>query len=228
MEARILTDIPFSPDVDEFLKAVHVDAGSSEAVEVADLVKQAVEIARPKGTFGVAFIESRGSEKVAIDGVAFRSRVLAVNLQKVYRVFPYVATCGVELEEWSNRMEDPLQAYWADALKHLALGRAIRAVNTNIGEQFDPGPTSVMNPGSLPDWPLEQQRELLSLLGDVRSRVGVELTDSFLMIPTKSVSGLKFSTEVQFINCQLCPRERCEGRRAAYDPELYATRYAQR
>jgi len=40
------------------------------------------------------------------------------------------------------------------------------------------------------------------------------------MIPTKSVSGIYFQTEVRWENCQLCPMENCIGRRAPYSPEL--------
>ena len=85
-----------------------------------------------------------------------------------------------------------------------------------------------MNPGSLADWPLEQQAELFEVLGDVRGAVGVELTESCLMIPIKSVSGIRFSTEVQFENCQLCPRDVCPGRRAPYDPELHERKYSKK
>ena len=46
------------------------------------------------------------------------------------------------------------------------------------------------------------------------------LTDTFLMVPIKSVSGIFFPTEVSFESCQLCPRENCIGRRAPYDPAL--------
>jgi hypothetical protein len=82
-----------------------------------------------------------------------------------------------------------------------------------------------MNPGSLPDWPLQEQRQLFALLGDTRAAIGVELTDSCLMLPIKSLSGLRFPTGENFENCQLCPRERCPGRRTAYEPGLYERKY---
>jgi hypothetical protein len=55
--------------------------------------------------------------------------------------------------------------------------------------------------------------------------VGVRLTDSCLMMPTKSVSGIRFPTETSFESCQLCPRDDCPGRRAPYDSGLYDRRY---
>ena len=46
-----------------------------------------------------------------------------------------------------------------------------------------------MNPGSLADWPMREQRPLFGLLGDTDAAIGVELMESYLMRPTKSVSA---------------------------------------
>jgi hypothetical protein len=75
-----------------------------------------------------------------------------------------------------------------------------------------------MNPGSgnRNFWPIGQQRQLFQLLGDVEASVGVRLTDSFLMTPNKTVSGILFPTDVPFVSCQLCTRENCPRRRAQY------------
>ena len=53
--------------------------------------------------------------------------------------------------------------------------------------------------------------------------MGVRLTDSFLMVPNKSVSGIFFPAEVTFTSCQLCQRGVCPGRRAPFDPKLHAS-----
>jgi len=42
------------------------------------------------------------------------------------------------------------------------------------------------------------------------------------MLPAKSVSGFYFPTEVSFYSCRLCPRKRCESRKAKYDEKLAA------
>ena len=61
---------------------------------------------------------------------------------------------------------------------------------------------------------------------DVEKLIGVRLTDSFLMVPMKSISGILFPTEVRFESCQLCPRKDCPGRRAPYDQALWS-KYAE-
>ena len=113
--------------------------------------------------------------------------------------------------------------YWcgfADAeFKHL---------NEHLIDHFQPGKISRMNPGSLPDWPLPEQQQLFALLGGGPASIGIKLTDSFLMVPIKSVSGIWFPNEESFESCRLCPREKCPGRRAPYDPDLYDRKYRQK
>jgi hypothetical protein len=44
----------------------------------------------------------------------------------------------------------------------------------------------------------------------------VRLTESMLMIPRKSVSGIFFPSEEGFVACQLCERENCPSRKAPF------------
>ena len=74
--------------------------------------------------------------------------------------------------------------------------------------------------GSADIWPITQQKELFSIFGNVQDLIGVKLTDKYLMIPLKSISGIFFQTETTFVTCQLCPREACIRRRAPYSPDL--------
>lgn len=198
---------------------------SSDAAELAQLCKAAQAIARPKALYRLAYIDAHDDDGVVVDGVRLTSRVLRVNLDAVHRVWIYTATCGTELGEWADTLDDVLLQFWAEALKETALAAAIRALGADLNERFQPGKTSAMAPGSLVDWPLAQQRPLFALLGDAEQLVGVHLTESCLMVPNKSISGLRFPTEANFESCQLCPRPDCPNRRARYDPELLATKY---
>lgn len=228
MNQVILDTIAFRIDPGRLLKRLHIEEGSAYADDLRRLVSDAQSAAKPRALYAVAFIESRGDDTVVIDGTTLTSRVLRVNLEKARRVFPYLATCGSELEEWSSSLDDVLHRYWADVIKELALASAIRALNEDLAERYRPGRTSAMSPGSLEDWPLEEQRALFDILGNPEGAIGVRLSDSFLMIPTKSVSGIRFPTEQSFESCQLCPRQDCPGRRCPYDEELYERRYRRR
>ncbi len=226
MNETRLDSIPFEIDVGDLARKLHVESHGHYMERFTQVLESARAVARPKAMYRMAYIESKGDEHVVIDGVRLTSRVLRVNLEEAHRVFPYVATCGTELEEWAKSVDDMLERFWADAIMEAALRVAVHTLGEHIAEHLQPGRTATMNPGSLADWPLEQQRGLFQLLGNTREAIGVELTDSFLMVPIKSVSGLRFPLDVTYENCQLCPRDPCPGRRAPYDPDLYAQKYA--
>jgi hypothetical protein len=225
MEEVILRDISFALDLEKLKKRLRIREGSRYGERLADMVVEAEGIAGPKAYYRSAYIEERGEEHVVVDDVRFKSRVLSVNLEGTHRVFPYVATCGQELEVWARDIDDVLLQFWAEAIKEDVLRAAIRALHADMEARYQPGRMAAMNPGSLRDWPIQEQRALFRLLGDPETAIGVRLTESCLMLPNKSVSGLRFPTEVSFENCQLCPREGCPGRRAPYDRALYDRRY---
>ena len=225
MDAVVLDDIPFRIDLGLLMKKLRVREGHTYTDNVKRLADEAQAIARPKALYKVAYIESRDDKAVVIDGITMNSRVLRVNLEQAHRVFPYVVTCGMELQEWADSIDDVLRRFWAETINEMALRVAIQVLNKHLAERYRPGRTSAMSPGSLGEWPIQAQRPLFALLGDPKGAIGVRLTDSLLMIPTKSVSGIRFPTEESFESCQLCPREGCPGRRAPYDKDLYDKKY---
>lgn len=222
----LLDNLKFQIDIEQLFNTLRMDKTHEGAEAVIKLAEEAQAIARPKVLYKPAYIESRGDNFVVIDGIKLTSRILSVNLKDAHRVFPYVVTCGTELEDWSNSIKDMLEKYWADAIKIQALHYAMKVFDSHLEEHINPGKTARMNPGSLKDWPISEQKHLFEILGDVKRLTGVSLTDSFLMVPVKSVSGIKFPTETNYENCQLCPRENCPGRRAPYNKDLYEEKYA--
>jgi hypothetical protein len=221
----ILDRIPFALDGAALARKVRLEPGSGFEGDLERLAREGGALARPRALCRLEFPELTGEDRVTIAGVELKSRVLRVNLEKAHRVFLYVATCGMELEEWAWSKEDPLERYWAEAVKELALGEAVKAMHQDLEARYRPGPTAAMSPGSLADWPIQQQRPLFAILGDVQAKIGVQLSASYLMIPNKTISGLRFPTQERYENCLLCPRPDCPNRRAPYDPELYDRKY---
>ncbi|MFC1551495.1 vitamin B12 dependent methionine synthase [Candidatus Latescibacterota bacterium] len=225
-DTHILDKMSYEIDVDKLLKKMHVTEGADDAAALKRLTDEARSIGKPKAMYRIVNIDSRGEEHVVVDGKTFTSRVLAVNLEKAYRIFCTAVTCGMELEEWSQSKTDMLENFWADAIKEMVLRTAYNILTGHLKETYKLGKTATMSPGSLGDWPIKEQRILFSILGDTKGAIGLELNDSFLMLPTKSVSGIRFATEENFESCLLCPREKCPGRRAKYDENLYDRKYS--
>jgi len=224
-EAVVMDNIAFEPNLQKLTKKLRVKEGTRFAGQLEALVDEAKPIARPRAMYRVAYVDSRDESGVMIGGGEFHSRVLRVNLDGVHRVFPFAVTCGGELHEWMRGKDDLLLRYYADVISEEAMRTAAADLKRHLVRRYGLGRSSTMSPGSLEDWPIREQRPLFELLGDPEEAIGVRLTDSMLMIPSKSVSGIRFPVEKTFESCQLCQRERCPSRKAPYDPELYRKRY---
>ncbi len=216
-------NLPVQIDTAALMKRVHVQPDSQDAELLQQLANRALAAANAKVIYKESFIQARTEGTIQIDGVTFTSRALTANLAHVQRVFPYVATCGHELDQIAPERDDFLQTFWWDAIKIKVLECALQWFHDHLRQRFLLKKFSTMNPGSgdVDLWPITQQKELFTLLADVHQQIGVRLTESFLMTPNKSVSGIIFTTETDFTTCQVCHRQECPNRRAPFDQERW-------
>ena len=98
----VLDQISFEIDEVALFKRLRVRADRGEPVEVRRLLAEARDLDRPRALYKMAFVEAHGADSVVIDGASLTSRVLAVNLADVHRVFVFAATGGRELEAWQS------------------------------------------------------------------------------------------------------------------------------
>jgi hypothetical protein len=217
---EILDQINVDIKPEQVMERLHLGNDDKYIGIVQELMDEVLSIIRPKAMYDTKFVEHIDKDKVDIGGVQFTSRVLRTNLDKIGRVFPYIVTSGIEAEKIIAPDSDLMGKFILDAIKEMALEVASNHLYDYIRNKYKIEKISTMNPGSLENWPISEQKPLFSLFGDVEKLIGVRLSDSFLMFPIKSVSGIYFPTESSFASCQLCPREKCPNRMAKYDPEL--------
>lgn len=182
--------------------------------ELIDLMDEADAIADPLAMYGVCPVEEG-----RVGGVDTGSDMVVSRLQDKARAFPYIVTCGPKLEEWSKQYaSDFLLEFWADEIKKRFLGIAAAEFRAHTKDRYHTsGHLTALNPGSLAGWPISGQEALFQMLGGpdfVKETIGVTYSDSFLMFPTKTISGIAFESETFYENCQYCPLDRCPNRRA--------------
>ena len=220
-ERLILDDISVRLEFEEVRNKLLLE--DQEDVDlVQPLFVHAVKIAKPKAIYRTVYIENINNDLVTINGTTFQSAIMADNFKDSHRVFAYVATCGIEVDEWSRGQSDYFISLWLDIIKEMILTDAMTQFADIITNKHSIERYSTMNPGSgdAGVWPIEQQRLLFGLIGDVQKDSGILLTDSYLMLPTKSVSGILFPSESGYVNCEVCTRENCRGRKAPYNQAL--------
>ncbi len=159
------------------------------------------------------------------DGTCFHSPKLARTLRAADRLCCFVATIGSQLEiEVQRCMADNhfADAYILDTLGSMSVEALVDRFHTAGESQFRSrgrGVTLRFSPGYC-DWHLTDQISLFSLFKKA-SPAGVRLTETCLMSPQKSISGvfgilpLDVGQSVANYNpCKACGQPRCRARRA--------------
>jgi len=216
---EILNNFPLSVDKELIMQKLKIKKGTEDEKKFEQLLNEGMKIGNPKVVYIEGFIDELGEKTVKINGIIFESKLLRKNLEKVGRVFPFIATSGMEMENKKFGNDDFLEKYWWDIIKEQFLFIARDHLIEYLKKNFSLGNVSIMSPGSgeLGLWRIEEQKKLFSLFGDTEKLIGVKLTDSNLMIPNKSVSGIIFSTEKNFNTCKLCSRKNCPHRKAEFE-----------
>lgn len=211
---------------EEIKSQLAIKPGSQFETELEALFNQVTKIAKPKAIYRVSYIEARQMDTVTIENTTFRSQAMSANMEQIRRVFPFVATCGKEVEGIHCDPDDVLKQYWLNAIKLALLHASMEHLRETLQKNYRLENLAAMNPGSgdASVWPIEQQLPLFSLFGgieEVDQQIGVRLQPSFLMMPEMTVSGILFPSKTNYTNCQLCQREDCPGRRAHFDADLW-------
>ena len=139
-----------------------------------------------------------------------------VLLNRAQLIVISVVTLGENLDARIASMNDAGQiseGYLFDRVGVYALLQASRAVYHQVerlAETRGFGVGSVMSPGAIVGWPIEEQGRLCSLLPV--NRIGVRLNSSGMLIPLKSVLflvgiGTLYSSKKVEVPCQVCTNE---------------------
>ena len=214
----VIDDIRIELRQAEVIRRLRLERMPDPEGTARDLIRRVLALAEPRAVYGAVAVDARGEGWIQAGGVRLESAVLARHTRGAQQVFPHVVTLGPGVEEEASASTDLLVQFGLHEVGNLALARAEEAARERVGRASGAGRLYSLQPGALADWPLTEQGSLFRLLGDVEAAVGVRLTESFLMVPRKSVSGIWFPSDEAFVSCRLCDRDRCPARRARYDP----------
>ena len=218
----VLTDISFTPTLSMAADGVFYQ-GTETDPALGRLLERCKAVAKPKAVAVCLEVSHDADGHVtAIGDEPMRSIVLDEQLKNLHRVFAYVTTCGTEMANVDYEGSDELRR----ALLSFCLGgmhSAMDALLSELEARYHLGKTGVLNPGSLPEWPLSEQPKLFRLLGNVTGDIGVTLEANNFMSPLATSSGLLFETEQDYQNCSYCTNLKCVIRRAPYEPEKAKT-----
>lgn len=212
---RIVLHIPVDLTLDELTALCRIKPGSAAVEAVEEALPLINQFGEPKAVIRWANVDRVEDDLTTIEGVSFRSKVVADKLRDTPRVFLSVITAGEGLEKCAELADDPFLDMFNGALLYHASTYVVSYLKDSFG--FDG--SSMLNPGSLPDWPIDNNFPLFDMIGNVEE-IGVSLNEAGYIKPWNSGSHIHFSGN-GYQNCSLCRKYDCIGRHAAFDRGEY-------
>ena len=222
MKTYFVDDYDYKFTAGDVLERLGMPKDHGFGATIQEMIEKADPIAKPKAFFMEASIQERTADSVTIAGQTFHSTALAKNFEGINTVYPFLCTCGKELADYADSLTEIMEQYAFDVIMEFYLRRASLALTEALSNYLEnEGITSSVNPGSLVDWDITEQQELFKIFSESAVTAGVSLSKSSLMFPVKSVSGIRYPSQEEFRNCQLCQRRNCPTREAEFNEALF-------
>ncbi|MGD1044577.1 MAG: vitamin B12 dependent-methionine synthase activation domain-containing protein [Bacteroidota bacterium] len=142
-------------------------------------------------------------------------QIVALQLRHADQIVFFLCSIGSGMEQWSKqcaREGDQTMSYFVDTVASFAVETAVDVLHDHLTQYLKTQGLNVTNrysPGYC-DWSVEEQHKLFSFFP--KGFCGVSLTDSALMIPIKSISGIigvGKNAEYTPYFCDACGRKDC-------------------
>jgi hypothetical protein len=191
----------------------------SETVD--EILEQLPRLCKIKAGYRILdFHKSDGRNDGAYIGEIFfgLQKIITGQLKKSEQAAFFVCTIGDEMEQWSKKLlneGDPMMSYLIDTIASITVESATNLLHDHIGDEMQKLGLNITNrysPGYC-NWSVAEQHILFSFFP--KNFCGVSLTDSALMIPIKSVSGIiGIGKEVKYREylCDSCGIKDCTYR----------------
>lgn len=208
-------------DSNRIEKLIGYDPGTSpEPIPdlIRDILNAAKGIADIKGSYLITDHQSKINDKetIRINDQNFQTgNIVTSFIHKSEQFLLFIVTAGKNIELQSQKFlhgNDPLSGYIFDVIGSLTVESAIEKFLQSIEEQFMKVGLKTTNPYSpgYCGWPVSDQKILFTLFGD--NTCGIKLSETCLMDPIKSVSGIigiGRNVKKQPYSCSLCDANNC-------------------
>ncbi len=132
---EVLSSIPVELNLETVLSKLRIRNMNREVEnDIQELLDQSRSVVKPKALHEISSVSNRNGDSLEIGGVRFTSRVLRINLDKVEAVFPYVVTCGREIDEIEIEHHDITKYYFLDQIKEMVLRIALNHLHDHLKE----------------------------------------------------------------------------------------------
>lgn len=188
---------------------------------IEQYIRECLQISSPAGAYIlVEALESSSKEHISIPGITFNSGSIIHKMLRHSDFFaPFIVTAGPGPENLARSLiseGDYLEGYIADLVASALVDSAADQVQEQVRKLVSREGFKITNrysPGYCA-WSVAEQQKLFSLFP--RGCCGISLSESSLMSPVKSISGIiGVGSHVGFndYTCEICPMKDCQFRK---------------
>lgn len=187
---------------------------------ISEVFTELDRIARPKAVHRVFSCVQR-KEEIQIGTMQVHSKNLARNLQGCTQTVLMATTLGIEVDLAMRRyaLTDMAKVVIFQACAAAMLEEFCDECQAKIADEMAPeykGMRPRFSPG-YGDFDIHHQEEILRML-DTHKKIGLSMTESYMLTPTKSVTALIGFAEKEMdcpkSGCEACEKKDCIYRRA--------------
>jgi len=221
--AHLIESMPVVLSESRLLNKLHngKTAASSKRTKrlIHKAVKETLSVIHPRGIYRIRPLPGPIDRIGVRKNASFTSKFLSRILRDSDSMVVFVITIGKEIDEriQYNITKNPSYGFILDYVAAAAAEEAAEILQQFIRETLpdDKTVTYRYSPGYC-DWPLSEQKQLFREIP--HEKIGVNLSDSCLMSPQKSVSGVfgvcSAELGIKSINhCTMCKKKNCPYRR---------------
>jgi hypothetical protein len=142
-------------------------------------------------------------------------KIITTSLREADSIAVFVATVGKGFDQWNRGIQqgdDMVSAFFADSVGSVLAEACVAAMQKQIEQEMTEKGLFISNgysPGYC-EWQLTEQKKLFSFFPE--QFCGVTLTESCLMVPIKSVSGIigiGRNVKKRLYSCEVCTMTTC-------------------
>ena len=186
--------------------------------EIQDSFRELERLADKKSIYRIFELSLKDENELKIGNVEIYSRNLRTNLKDCKQVVLFVATLGTEVDRLIRKMQvvDMAKAVVMQACAATLLEEYSDELQQKIAEHMQEQGKYIrprFSPG-YGDFSIQHQKDVLAML-ETSKRIGVTMTDSYMLTPTKSVTAVIGIGDAE-MNCNLNSCEECDKTDCTY------------
>lgn len=184
---------------------------------ISPILNEISEVCLLRCMYFISDVETVSDSTFSINGIDFSlGEKISPYLYGMKKVCLYLSTAGAEYEEYVQQSRSEgniMKEFIADSIGTVLAEKSSLYISRLLKSDYGMKLSSPYSPGYC-GWSIEGQKKLFSFFPE--NPCGIQLSDSFLMFPVKSVSGLFGLGDTDFKHpkhCELCNNYQCFKRK---------------